>query len=52
MEDSVSLPNYQAVFTLLWVAHLEASALRVEDEELLLELDPTEFTLRRQNWPH
>jgi Zn-dependent peptidase ImmA (M78 family) len=52
VEDSLSLPNYQAVFTLLWVAHLEARALSAEEEELLPELDPMEFTSQRKNWPH
>jgi Zn-dependent peptidase ImmA (M78 family) len=52
MEDSISLPNYQAVFTLLWITKIQATALTDEEEELLPELDPTEFTLGRQRWPH
>jgi len=52
MEDSISLPNYDAVFTLLWVVQMQKGALSEYEEELLPELDPTEFTLAREKWPH
>ncbi|MGA2328482.1 MAG: ImmA/IrrE family metallo-endopeptidase [Bryobacteraceae bacterium] len=50
IEESLPLPSYDAVLTLLWVAKMEPPAL-AEDEELLPELDPEEFTLRRPRWP-
>jgi Zn-dependent peptidase ImmA (M78 family) len=51
VEDSIPLVNYDAVFTLLWVVHMEASNGDDDEEERLEELDPREFTLGRTRWP-
>lgn len=50
VEDSIPLPNYGAVFTLLWIVQIEKSP-GTEEEEPLEELDPNEFTLQRTRWP-
>jgi Zn-dependent peptidase ImmA (M78 family) len=46
-EHSISLPNYEAVLTLLWFQLRD-----LPDEESALEdLDPEDFTLSRKRWP-
>jgi hypothetical protein len=48
LEHSVSLKNYAAVLTLLWIE----DPPKVDDsDELLDEMDPEAFTLRRTRWP-
>jgi hypothetical protein len=50
LEHSILLPNYEAVFTLLYIQ--ERIELRTEfDEEQTEDLDPIEFTLQRNRWP-
>ena len=50
LEESVSLPKYGAVFTLLWAAKMERRTLP-EEKGFLEELDPKGFTLDRERWP-
>ncbi|MCI0724929.1 MAG: ImmA/IrrE family metallo-endopeptidase [Acidobacteria bacterium] len=52
-EESILLPYYDSVLTLLWIKdRIERDAEWDEREEELLEpLDPQEFTLRRRKWP-
>lgn len=50
-EDSVYLPNYNAVFTLLWIVNLAEDKREIDEEELLPEMEPEEFTLGRKRWP-
>lgn len=49
LECSVFLRNYDSVLTLLWIE--SEIPLRSESDELLEELDPSEFTLDRKTWP-
>ncbi len=49
-EQSLSLPSYDSVMTLLWVK-MQITKEEVGDDSLLEELDPQEFTLRRKRWP-
>jgi hypothetical protein len=49
-EQSLSLPSYESVITLLWIKQ-EISKEEVDEDSLLEELDPEEFTLRRKRWP-
>lgn len=49
-EQSVRLPWYDSVLTLLWVRR-EIMKEEREEDSLLPELDPEEFTLRRKRWP-
>ena len=49
-EQSLSLPSYNSVITLLWVKG-KITKDEVEEDTLLEELDPEEFTLRRKRWP-
>ena len=51
LEHSVSLPNYAAVLTLLWVVKTKRSAEEEYEEPYLEELDPEGFTLKRKGWP-
>jgi Zn-dependent peptidase ImmA (M78 family) len=51
LEDSIPLPNYAAVFTLLWVLEMEQSVGAEAEVEMLEELEPDEFTIRRTRWP-
>ena len=51
LEHSVSLPNYAAVLTLLWVVKTKRSAEEEYEEPYLEELDPEGFTLKRKRWP-
>ena len=48
LECSISLPNYQAVLTMLWIEHPSQD---IPEDELLEELDPESFTLGRKKWP-
>ena len=50
VEDSLLLPNYNAVLSLVWIAEMDAGGASSEDDELLSELDPQEFTLKRKRW--
>jgi hypothetical protein len=51
LEHSIGLPNYNAVLTLLWAYKMEALPA-VHDEEVLLDdLDPEDFTVKRRRWP-
>jgi hypothetical protein len=49
-EQSVRLPWYDSALTLLW-ARREIIKEEREEDSLLPELDPEEFTLRRRRWP-
>lgn len=49
-EHSLNLPSYDSVITLLWVRS-EITKEEREEDSLLPELDPEEFTLRRKRWP-
>ena len=49
-EQSLKLPWYDSVITLLWVKR-EITKGEREEDSLLAELDPEEFTLRRKRWP-
>lgn len=52
LEHSIPMPNYNAVLTLLWAYKTAPAATSTEDEEDLLgELDPQDFTLGRRKWP-
>lgn len=51
LEDAVFLPNYNAVLSLIWIAEMETHGGERDDDELLPELDPQEFTLDRKRWP-
>lgn len=51
VEDSISLANYNAVFTLLWVVQMEGVRGAEDEAERLEELDPREFALERRRWP-
>ena len=49
LEHSVPMPNYDGVLTLLFIP--EEIEDRSDSESVLEELDPEEFTLRRETWP-
>jgi len=51
LEHSISLPNYTAVLTLLWAYKVEPLPAGNDQEALLEDLDPQDFTLRRRRWP-
>jgi Zn-dependent peptidase ImmA (M78 family) len=51
LEHSVFLPNYDAVLTLLWAYRVHAVPAYDDEEELLEEMNPENFTLGRQRWP-
>ena len=51
LEHSVSLPNYNAVLTLLWAYKVDPPPARDDQEAFLEDLDPEEFTLKRRRWP-
>ncbi len=48
LEHSISLPNYSAVLTLLWIQNPPEAG---DEDELLEDLDPESFTLQRKRWP-
>ena len=47
-EHSIQFSNYAAVLTLLWF-HLRD--LPTDDDDLLRELEPEDFTVHRKRWP-
>lgn len=49
-EDSLRMPQYDACLSVLWVRR-EIEQRPKEGDDLLEELDPTEFTLERRRWP-
>lgn len=49
-EQSLRLPWYDSVITLLLIKG-QITKEEVEEDSLLEELDPQEFTLRRKRWP-
>jgi hypothetical protein len=49
LECSIFLKNYSSVLTLLWIEDLLPTY--TESDELLEELDPSQFTLDRKIWP-
>jgi hypothetical protein len=51
LEHSISLPNYDAVLTLLWAYKAEPLPARDSQEALLEDLGPEDFTLNRRRWP-
>jgi hypothetical protein len=51
LEHSISLPNYNAVLTLLWAYKVETMPTGHDEEVLLDDLDPEDFTLNRRRWP-
>jgi hypothetical protein len=51
LEHSIILPNYNAVLTLLWAYKVETMPMRHDEEVLLDDLDPEDFTLKRRRWP-
>jgi len=50
LEHSIYLPNYNAVLTLLWANKVSPAAAE-EENGLLAELDPRDFTVWRRRWP-
>jgi len=51
MRTVPAAPNHNAVLSMLWIAEREAGGAECDQEDLLPELDPEEFTLRRKRWP-
>jgi hypothetical protein len=51
LEHSISLPSYNAVLTLLWAYKVETMPTGQDEEVLLDDLDPEDFTLNRRRWP-
>ncbi len=51
LEHSISLLNYNAVLTLLWAYKVETMPRQYDEEVLLDDLDPDDFTLNRRRWP-
>jgi hypothetical protein len=49
-EQSLRLHSYHCVITLLWIKR-EIVQTTTEEDSLLDELDPEDFTLRRKRWP-
>lgn len=51
-EDSFYLSNYNAVLSLLQIVRMDSALTNAGDDDgVLAELDPEEFTLRRRRWP-
>ena len=48
LEESCSMPFYDAVLTLLWIKDVIETA---ESEDHLEPMDPDDFTLARRKWP-
>lgn len=48
IEESRLLPSYGAVLTLLWAKEANGGS---DADELLQELDPSDFTVHRERWP-
>ena len=51
LEHSLALPNYRAVLTLLWAYNTTPTTSSTDEESLLDELDPQDFTIQRRTWP-
>jgi uncharacterized protein DUF955 len=51
LEHSISLPNYNAVLTLLWAYKMEPLPAGDGQEAILEDLDPEDFTVNRRRWP-
>jgi len=51
LEHSIPLPNYTAVLTMLWAYKIDYSPEEHENDGLLEDLAPEDFTLRRRRWP-
>jgi IrrE N-terminal-like domain len=51
LEHSISLPNYNAVLSLLWAYKAEPLPAGDGNEVLLEDLNPEDFTLNRRRWP-
>ena len=49
VEESRPIPSYDGVLTLLWLP--EPLTNERQEAELVAELNPTDFTLRRERWP-
>jgi hypothetical protein len=49
-EQTIPMPHYRGCLSLLW-AKRQIENRPTEEDELLQELDPDAFTLRRKNWP-
>lgn len=49
-EQSLGLPGYNSVITLLWIKR-EIARKAMDEDSLLEELEPEDFTLRRKRWP-
>jgi len=52
VEESLHIPSYGAVLTLLWAKTVTQRLIDDEQEELLPELTPEGFSLKRERWPH
>lgn len=51
-EDSILLPYYNSVLTIITITEpLEKDTHTYEEDALLEELDPDEFTISRRKWP-
>jgi Zn-dependent peptidase ImmA (M78 family) len=50
-EDSIFQPYYNSVLTILTINEPLAAADPYDQDSLLDELDPEEFTIRRRRWP-
>lgn len=51
LEHSITLPQYDAVLTLLWAYRTQPEPTTSDEESFLNDLDPQEFTLNRSRWP-
>ncbi len=51
LEHSISLPNYNAVLTLLWAYKAEPLSASDRNEILPEDLNPKDCTLNRRRWP-
>lgn len=49
-EQSLWMPYYEGCLSLIWVRH-QIEDRPTEEDELLPERDPEEFTLQRKRWP-
>jgi len=49
-EQSIPMPSYDGCLSLIWVRRPIEDRPSTEDE-LLRELDPDDFTLKRKRWP-
>lgn len=51
LEESLLLPFYGSVLSLLWITERIEKRTEWDEEESKEELDPNEFTLGRKRWP-